>query len=68
MTQARRIPTTHRALLKMAFQDIASGESVSAQNAHIRSITSVCWQSVDADGGEVQSDGTHASAYAVSNV
>lgn len=44
MAGAGGVTTADRALLEMTFENITSGESVATEDAHVRTITSVCIQ------------------------
>ena len=42
MTGPSRVPSSHRAFLKVSFQDVTSRERISAENTHVWPIASVC--------------------------
>jgi hypothetical protein len=65
MAEACGVPTTDRAFLKMALEDITSRKRVSAKDAHVRSITGVCGRLAAAAASKIGKL-TDVSAYAAS--
>lgn len=55
MTRTRRIASSYRALLEVSFEYVASGESVVAQPARVRSLASVCPRISGAGGQFIES-------------